>query len=508
MTPVLQGFTGHVPPSLAEKFPGIKIHKTGNWSAGFGGTCLLDPGEELFRRIGKLFIEKQTALYGTDHFYAADCFNEVDPDSNDPGFLAAMSRNVYASMSSADPQAIWVLQAWFLYYQKAFWKEPQSRAFLGAVPDDRMLVLDLWGERYPVWETQSAFYGKPWIWNVLDNFGGRTSMNGNLKAMARNLSDVSGSRGKGKLSGIGMTMEYFGNNPVVEEYVMDQVWTGQPADPGRWMEDYVVRRYGSSDQHAQKAWQYMLATVYNTHSQTGTFLCERPGFFDPKASYRSSPVPRYSQDTLIMALDELLACPDRYHKLETYSFDLVNLTRQALSPLALKWIRETEKAYHGHDPAAIRKYRDLFCGLITDMDDLLSTRREYLLGLWTENAKSWASTPEESALLEWNARNLVTLWGAGCTEGESDDLNNYALKQWAGMFRDYHLVRWTKFFDELDEAVKQGKEWDRPAFYRASCEWEKEWSRRHNPFPAVTRGDPFTVSRDLWKKYRAFLINP
>ncbi|MDP1892470.1 MAG: alpha-N-acetylglucosaminidase, partial [Gemmatimonadaceae bacterium] len=178
MTPVLQAFTGHVPASIKQVFPEAKIHQTGDWSAGFSGTWFLDPLDPLFQRIGKRFVERQTELYGTDHVYAADSFNEINPPSDDPDFLAGMGRAVYNAMHSADSQAVWVMQGWFLYYQAKFWKEPQARALIGAVADDRMIVLDLWGDRRPVWQDREAFYGKPWIWNVLYNFGGKVNLNG------------------------------------------------------------------------------------------------------------------------------------------------------------------------------------------------------------------------------------------------------------------------------------------------------------------------------------------
>ncbi|MCX6245874.1 MAG: alpha-N-acetylglucosaminidase [Bacteroidetes bacterium] len=502
MSPVLQGFTGHVPESLVKIFPQAKIHKTGKWSAGFDGTWFLDPNDELFQRIGRLFIEKQTALYGTSHFYSADCFNEVDPDTNDTAFLARMSRSVYNAMASADPSAVWVMQAWFLYYQKDFWKEPQSRAFIGAVPDDKLILLDLWSERFPVWKSQKSFYGKPWVWNVLYNFGGRTCMSGNIKAMADNYKTVLESPEKGNFSGIGMTMEYFGNNPVIEEFVMDRVWNSGVPDTREWIVNYARDRYGKKNEHAEKAWQGMLATVYNTHKQNGMFCCERPGFYDPKQAYRSGPVISYSQDTLINALEELLSCPAEFQKQETWQFDLVNLVRQVLSPLSLKWIKETEKAYHEKDLDKIRKYRQLFFGLITDLDDLLATRKEYLLGSWIEEAKSWGNTQAEKELYEWNAKNQITLWGNECTEGQNDDLNNYALKQWSGMFRSYHLVRWTKFFDELESSVQKNQEWDRSRFYSESCEWEKSWCRQHEQFPLQPKGDPVSTARRIWDKYR------
>src|SRR5690242_4963239 len=48
MTPILQGFTGHVPQSITQVFPSARIHQTGDWSAGFSGTWFLDPLDPLF----------------------------------------------------------------------------------------------------------------------------------------------------------------------------------------------------------------------------------------------------------------------------------------------------------------------------------------------------------------------------------------------------------------------------------------------------------------------------
>ncbi len=508
MTPILQAFSGHVPESLKEIFPEASIHQTGNWSAGFGGTYFLDPADKLFERIGKLYIEKQTEMFGTDHYYSADCFNEVNPDTDDPEFLTSMSKTVYHSIAAADPQAVWVMQAWFLYYSiDDFWKEPQSKALLGGVPDDKLLILDLYGELHPTWKKKSSFYGKPWIWNVLHNFGGRTSMSGKISDMAAGLNEAMSSPEKGNLSGIGMAMEYFGNNPVIQEYVMDNVWSTPDKDVQEWLSLYVVNRYGAKNDVADKAWKGMLETVYNTHKQTGTFLCERPGFYDPEMAYRTSPVPDYDQKVLAQALSDLLQCADKFGNLDTYQFDLVNLTRQVISPLAYSWILELEKAYKNKDLDAFLKVKDQYIGLIKDFDLLLGSRKEYLLGTWIEDAKRWGETDEEKALYEWNARNLITQWGEECTEGQYDDLNNYAYKQWAGMFTDYHLVRWTRFFDQVEKAIRNNEEWDRSRFLESSCQWEKSWSHQQNLFPTEPKGDPVELSKDIWDKYSKYITS-
>ncbi|MES2124077.1 MAG: alpha-N-acetylglucosaminidase [Gemmatimonadota bacterium] len=502
MTPVLQGFTGHVPESIKEVFPAAKIHRTGDWSAGFSGTWFLDPLDSLFQKFGKRFIERQTELFGTDNLYAADPFNEIDPPSNDSTFLAGMGRTIYESMRSADTSATWILQGWFLYYQAKFWQEPQARALLGAVPDDRMVVLDLWGDRHPVWQARKAFHGKPWIWNVLYNFGGKVSVNGDLPKIALNLDSALSSPARGRLSGLGMMMEGLGVNPIVPDFVMGQTWRRDvPAIP-TWTRNYVARRYGAPNAAAWSAWQILLQTAFRSAAQTGNFLAERPTFYTKGVAYRSEPITPYDPRLLSAALDTLLRAAPQLGGNDAYRYDVVNLTRQVLGQQSIPMVNEVQRAFEAKDAAALHAAEARVVGLLRDLDELVGTREEFLLGRWIDDATRWGNTDAERRLYEWNARNIITLWGTKCTEGQNDDLNLYAFKEWQGMFTGYFLPRWEEFFRRLNTALERGEAFDRAPFAAAMCEWEKEWSTRTDSFPSAPRGDAIAVSRRLAAKYR------
>jgi len=501
MTPVLQGFTGHVPASITLVYPDARIHQTGNWSAGFSGTWFLDPADSLFQRFGRRFVERQTALFGTDHLYAADPFNEIDPPSNDSTFLAAMGQAIYGAMHEADADATWVLQGWFLYYQAKFWQAPQARALLGAVPGNHLLVLDLWGDRYPVWRAREAFYGKPWVWNVLYNFGGKVSLNGDLPRMAANLDSVLRSPDRGRLTGLGMTMEGLGTNPIVPDFVMDQTWRDSVPPLDEWTRAYVARRYGASNAHAWHAWQLLLATAYRSGAQTGNFLAERPQFYVKGTAYRSEPVPPYDPETLAHALDSLLAAAPDLGGNDAYRYDVVNLARQVLGELGLPLVKQVQDAFNRKDLPALRSAEERVLELLQDLDALVGTRREFLLGRWLADARDWGTTDPERRLYEWNARNIITLWGTKCTEGQNDDLNLYAYKEWQGMFTAYFLPRWRAFFDRLNQSVSTGVPFDRAPFATAMCTWEQQWSRETGSFPTEPSGDAVTTARRLASKY-------
>jgi len=506
MTPVLQGFTGHVPESITRIYPAATIHQTGDWSAGFSGTWFLDPTDSLFQRFGRRFVEAQTALYGTDHLYAADPFNEIDPPSDDSTFLAGMGKAIYGAMQGADPEATWVLQGWFLYYQAKFWRAPQARAMMGAVPDDHMVVLDLWGDRYPVWKAREGFYGKPWVWNVLYNFGGKVSMNGDLPKIAANLDSVLRSPDKGRLIGLGMTMEGLGTNPIVPDFVMGQTWLDSVPPLDRWTQEYIVRRYGATDPHAWHAWQLLLATAYRSGAQTGNYLAERPQFYVKGTHYRSEPIPPYDPRILAQALDSLLAASPSLGVNDAYRYDVVNLARQVLGELGLPLINQVQAAFDRKDLPALRAAEARVVDLLRDLNTLAGTRREFLLGVWLADAQRWGTTPAERRLYEWNARNIITLWGSKCTEGQNDDLNLYAFKEWEGMFTSYYLPRWEAFFTLLNQSVATGEPFDRAPFAAAMCTWEQQWSSETSSFPTEPQGDAVQTARTMMNKYHRLLM--
>lgn len=503
MTPVLQGFTGHVPRVITQVIPGARIHQTGDWSAGFTGTWFLDPQDSLFQRMGRRFVERQTELFGTDHLYAADPFNEINPPSSDSTFLAGMGRAIYSAMHSADPEATWVIQAWFLVYGAKFWQDPQAQALLGAVPDDRMLVLDLWGDRSPGWKVRRGFYGKPWIWNVLYNFGGKVSVNGDMPRIAANLDSAIRSPQKGRMEGLGMTMEGLGTNPIVPDFVMDQVWRDEVPDVTAWTRDYVARRYGGFNASAWSGWQLLLSTAFRSAAQTGNFLAERPQFYLKGRAYRSEPIAPYDNAILARALDSLIAAAPALGESDAWQYDVVNLARQVLGQRGLPLVNRVQAAYEAKDREALLVAEGQVTSLLRDLDRLVGTRPEFLLGRWIADARRWGTSDAERRLYEWNARNLITLWGTKCTEGENDDLNLYAYKEWQGMFTSYSLPRWETFFLQINASLERGTAFDREAFAAASCEWEQRWPRDTMPaFSTEPTGDPVATVRELVRKWR------
>ena len=494
MKPVLPAFTGHVPASFKKHFPDAKLKQT-NWGNDFEDTFILDADDPLFAEIGKKFLEVQKEIYGTDHLYSADTFNENEPPSDDPEYLSELSSKVFEGMKAADPDAVWVMQGWLFYSHRDFWKEPQIKGLLGAVPDDRMIILDLASEIEPIWKRTEAFYGKQWIWNMLHNFGGNISMFGRIENVATHPAEALNDSTSGKMRGIGLTMEGIEQNPVLYELMTDNTWRNTPIDLKEWLKNYIENRYGETNNELEKAWDILVETAYNgktIRDGAESIIVSRPTF----EGYR-----RWARTKLNYAPVDLLPAWDLFveqipvcGQSDGFQYDLVDLTRQVLANYALPVQQQITLAYQRNDKDDFEKYSTEFIELIDDMDRLLATRKDFLLGPWIADARSWGETEEEKALYEQNARDLITLWG-----GADNRLHEYSNRQWSGLFNDFYKPRWEQFFADVKNNWGQ---FDQNKFDEEIKQWEWTWVLERKDFPVEASGSSNEVAAELHRKYR------
>lgn len=503
MMPVLPAFTGHVPPSFREKFPNANLKKT-NWDAGFDDVYILDPEDPLFEKIGALFLETQTKEYGTDHFYSADTFNENVPPTNDSTFLSNISRKVFQSMTNTDPKAVWVMQGWMFHYNDEFWKPVQMKALFAGVPDDQMIILDLYSESHPAWKQTSAYYGKPWIWNMLQNFGGNVSLFGRMEHVAKDPSEALHDSTSGKMKGIGLTPEGNRQNPALFELMLENVWEQNPIPIKEWLQGYTRRRYGAENKSINDAWNILERTVYNGGLGEGgaeSILVARP-VFEPQG-HRVLTKLDYNPLELVRAWDLFVGSAKDFHNSNEFQYDLIDITRQVLANYASPLHTRIAKAYRENDIDSFNQYTSEFLELLDDMDKLLNTHPDFMLGKWIQDARNWGQTEEEKNLYEFNARDLVTLWG-----DQNSELHEYSNRQWSGLIKGFYKQRWEQFFGYAHHCMKERKKIDMSVFEAKIKDWEWKWvNSTAEVYPAVPEGDPIAIADHLHKKYKRSIEN-
>jgi alpha-N-acetylglucosaminidase len=501
MTPVLPAFTGHVPPAFSKKFSDVKLKQT-SW-VNFPKVNILDPSEPMFNEIGKRFIEEQIRTYGTDHLYSADTFNENTPPTSDSMYLNNISMKVYQSMALADPSAQWIMQGWLFYHDRDFWKDKEISALLNGIPNDKMIILDLWSERFPVWNRTNAYYGKPWIWNMLHNFGKNINLSGRMNTVASEPAKALHNADAGKMLGIGLTMEGIEQNPVIYELMLENVWRDTPINLSTWLKDYAFRRYGERNEYADKAWELLRISAYNdsvTNGGAESIITARPTFAKNPGGTTTTKLP-YDPALIVEAWDNLIKASAEIGHSDGFRYDIVDVTRQVLANYATEIQQQMANAYEIGNAVAFTQSSNDFIGLLNDMDDLLATRKDFLLGPWLESAKKWGLTSAESRLYEKNARNLITLWG-----DKDCKLHEYACKQWSGMINDFYKPRWQMFIDQIKTDLAQNKKFDQQKFEQKMKNWEWKWVESSETYPVQTKGDALKQSIKLYNKYYKLIV--
>lgn len=521
MQPVLQGYSGMVPNNIRELAAGeyavtdSDIILQGTWCS-FQRPDMLVTTSEAYRRYARLFYDCQANVYGKDaHYYATDPFHE----GGNTGSLnvADVSDYIMQSMLAFDPEAVWVIQAWQGNPKPALMQGLNKEG--GTDYRSHALVLDLYAEKTPWWNNSyypvSEFNQTPWAYCMLNNFGGRMGLHGHMDNLVSGV--VEAANTSNCLTGIGITPEGSQNNPVLYDLLFETVWCDDASedleeiDTSQWLLDYTRRRYGARSENACEAMLILEDTVYRaSRNMLGqgapeSYVNARPSTSINAASTWGNAVISYDMADLEEAAALLLEDYDLLKESDGYLYDLADILKQILSNSSQKYHRAMVTALNSGDPDAFTEASDKFLGLIDEVEKVLGTREEFLLGTWVEQARALAVNADDFSrdLYEFNAKALVTTWGA-YPQAVSGGLKDYSNRQWAGLTKDFYRVRWQKWI-ERQKAVLSGES---PAAINW-FEFEWEWARSRTEYTTEASGaDLEALGWEILEQYNSEDTNP
>ena len=490
MRPVLPAFAGHVPLRLKALYPKADIRPLEVWDEFEKpyNTYFLDSEDPLYARIQKLYLQEQTRLFGTDHIYGIDPFNEMSPPSFEPDYLARVSRHIYESLRAADPAAQWLQMGWFLYYQRKDWTAERAQAMLDAVPAGKMPILDYYCERMEVWRLRDKFYGQPFIWCYLGNFGGSTAMQGNVLEAGARLEKAL-VEANGSLQGIGSTLEGLDVQQFPYEYILDKAWDLGLSD-SVYVAQLARRHVGGESLPARVAWWALAQDVFVHWPYTRGPQFNFVPVMDKRSKWSRDEI-YYRPDRMIEAWLTLLQQP-RVTR-DAMAIDMIAAGREVLGLAFARAKADFDAAYHRRDLPSLRRQGRLMLDIILDADTLAAQHPYCTVNKWIELARDYGDTPQLKDYYEMNARRLVTTWGG--------DLDDYANRSWAGLIGEYYHHRWQMYVDEVTHCVEQGRDFDQKAFDQRLRQYEQAWSDSTHPIALPPATDVLAFSRHLAVKY-------
>lgn len=444
MNPITPAFGGFVPPAFSNYYSG-QIDRTGwNWVPNDLKNYRLNPSSEAFVTVGRMFVETWDSIFGAGKYYLSDSFNEMAiPNNKD--LLTQYGDSIYKSITSANPEATWVMQGWTLGYQRGDWDEGNFEALIKNVPDERFVMLDMatdynnhyWNNGYN-WDAYDSFYGKEWVWSVIPNMGGKTGMTGRLEYYANGRLDALNSPNRGKLIGYGFAPEGVENNEIVYELICDGGWENGSIDLNAWLENYSKNRYGKYTQELKDYHAGLRASVY------GSFT-DHPRYGWQTGNYNSSGSINQN-NKFYEGIQALFSNTDELKANKLYKADLIEAAAFYVSGRVQNFCSKINAACDMGNTEAANLYLSQLDTLMTMLDASLSCHPLYRLELWEEQAKKMGATDEEKKKYARNARRIVSVWmGPHTRLGEP--VNDYAARVWSGLVRDYYWPRMKTYFE-------------------------------------------------------------
>lgn len=461
MKPICPGFAGFVPQTMTRLYPNLKLFET-SWCGGVFHNWMVSPDEELFRQIGQMFIKEWEREFGKNEYYIVDSFNEMEIPFPQKGsaerysMLAKYGDEVYSSIKSGNPDAVWVMQGWMFGYQRHIWDYETLQALVSKVPDDRMMLLDLATDyNHDFWKNGSnydfykGFYNKEWVYSVIPNMGGKTGLTGNLEFYANGRLDALNSTNRGRLTGYGMAPEGTENNEALYELVCDGGWTNEKIDVTEWLKSYSLCRYGAAPSGVIDFWDGMQKSVYGSFTDHPRYNWQfRPG------SVRKGSI--NANENFFQGIESFATAAPGLKNSPLFMADLTEMTAQYLGGKLEILAQAINQSYLDGDLDKAAEQEKEFTELLLGMDRVLVSHPTLRLERWLDFARKHGDTTTLKDYYERNARRIVTVWGP--------PVDDYSARIWSGLIRDYYLPRWQHYF----EMKRTGRTFDITA-------WELNW---------------------------------
>ena len=474
MQPVIPGFSGQVPNCIVNYringFNSGDVVNNGTWAGGYTRPDILKPNTQSYRTFAEVYYKHLHEVMGVSELYSIDPFHEgslpsgVSNETCYPNIMVELDK-YYTGVSAedktknnVDEQPKWIIQ----YWQGV----PQSGAFSAMSSyGDRFIGLDLFADNIYAdnaakWRTD-YYQGRPYVYCMLHNFGGRSGMHGRLETT---MDGYFQALAKGNnCQGIGATPEGTETNPVLYDMLFELPWMDPAKHPSadEWLEQYNQARYGTANEKTLEALKLLKKSVWDCKvNQQGTseaVILARPNWtVNSVSSWSTSAIYWDTQDILeaadlLVAAEKLITSADG---IANYNYDVIDVIRQAMVDYAAELLPLINAAKN--DDAEYTRLYQLYLRLMLDLDEMLSYDENFKLERWTSLARNIANevsgtTENDRRWLEWNARTQITVWSKGDT-----DLHDYSNRCWAGLIKDFHYKRWEKFFTTKGGSFSDG----------------------------------------------------
>lgn len=452
MQPVLPGWSGMVPTNFASKSGYATRGNGDNWAGDFVRPLLLSVSNADYAEIAADYYACLKEVMGESQYYSMDPFHEGGGAGTMEDYKA-----LYDAMEAAKAGSQWVIQQWQ-------WSDTQKYS-LTAVPAGRLVVLDLFSDGSPAFDSYNGYAPQDAVFCAIPNFGGRSGLMGRLQNVTDNYFKFKGKYAS--IKGIGAAPEAIEQTPVTYDLIFQLPWmNGEKPDVAAWVNNYAVARYGQDNAVVKEAWSLLRQGPLNygadgIQGPVEDIWAARPNldakpasFWGKTLNHAGGTYTKARRQMLIDATYKLLSQQEALGMTagsvyeSNYNYDLIEFGGGVMADYAYDLLLGIKEAKNADNTELYEARRDAFLQLILDVDKFKGTNLNFRLGKWTQEARDAAGevTGATTATPDWyeynNARTIVSTWSSPNTK-----LNDYSYRSWQGLMKDLYYPRWKHYFD-------------------------------------------------------------
>ena len=231
----LPGFQGNVPIALKN------LWNDTNMTDNNVGTAWMDALDPKYAPLADRWTSAVVDAFGTDHWWQLDGYfnggtapwlsrgarekdgvrakaetgvraKDAPPGDLDDWFRRGVA--AYTGLNRTDPEALWSFQGWAFVDWSTEAQAASLKSFVDAAPPGKFVVADMSVDGDGEWKmwANASFWGAPFVWTALHDFGGTDGMKGDLEH-----ANAIPFEGPDNVWGTGFTPEGIDQNPVFYE---------------------------------------------------------------------------------------------------------------------------------------------------------------------------------------------------------------------------------------------------------------------------------------------------
>ena len=422
---------------------------------------IIHPLDPMFIKFGKRILIEHKRAYGTDHLYF-----QGPPGESSIGATPEERRHIKVDMAKAmtklledvDSEAVWLTDSW-RFQDRKVWPKEDVRAFLDAIPDEKLLIYDTWADANPLYKELDYFFGKYWCFGSIHSFGGNTYLHGDLEDIISRAKDVASDPKANRCIGLTLAPEIIHHNHLYYDLLSKLAWNPADVNLDEFLHDYAMRRYGEEPTEAMfRCLKELSKSVYATKIKCNNdamaplyqtihahYVLGGKGITDEMLALWDKR--KWFVLSLETALRSGLSQADRLFDHSLYRHDVIDITRQYLSELLNYRMMKLYRAFTAGDSQTFDAQAVKIRPIMDSLEEILSTDEYYYITPLIERARK---LPHAGADIESRVKEVYTVWDR---TSPSDWLVDYTRRDFYEVVKLYYRPRLEAFLKVLEEKM-------------------------------------------------------